>query len=438
MGSTDSTEKQPDVYIDDFTKPVYLCTKLKKYKNKPKYLVSNIKSYVFDLDSPLKFDVSYYTLYVDDGNIYDKINFVDSVDENSDKLYFIQNIDGTSALKSFDNVILDDPTKNLSSWVKVSKPIILDDIDILFIDPFYISEQNKRDISLRDYIKETYGKSFGSKIKYVAVIYVPHGKTGIKTQKYKELLNSNLGYTIKDLDPESRKQFFIHNTFNFDVLFKSKKICNSGECKNFGFNEKTGKFNYNVKINQRTTNPEMPGIYFTHFELGNLITPMQRKSKFETVKHKSYYGSIGLVYSVEYLFSNYHVNLKTGQNYGYGNETDVLSYFQLFGDEAIVRANTIPLDAITYLTVEISSFEKKFIYESLGRRQFTFGDVIDLYNENSKTKWYIRKSNLLKILKLYKSDIPPIVITFFNYGGASSLRDYGTVYDTDSDDDLMN
>lgn len=465
MGTSNGKETSGHIADLPHIKSVDICIKLNKFKDKTNYLGSKDWN-VFNLDSTLKEIADkkrnlYFILYPEYNelltynlNLIHEINFVEAIDEkNSIPLYEIQNR-SLFDLKDFKDLILTNPDKNKSIWYKVSIPglaasipsvpslaAFLTDIEIVKIhyDQDLDSDSTYYDKTLREYLKVKYAKVFGPEIQYVFFIGIEKEDSVNTTQQYRDLINTNLGYTIKDLKDNFKNNYLIHNTYNFDIIFKSKKLCNSGECDKIGFDEKTGKFNYKVKLNPRELIPEMPGIYFTHFEF---TKPLTLESKFKTNNYNSLYGDIGIVYSVEYLFSKYHVNLKSDQGFGYGEDIDIDSYFHLNGDEAIVRANTIPLKDISFLVVNITGYEKKFIYDSLGyNKDFTFKDVIDLYNTNNKSKWYIRKSNLLKIIKLYKynsvkknmSNLPPIFISYFKQG----LKDYGTIYDTDSDKDLM-
>lgn len=256
-------------------------------------------------------------------------------------------------------------------------------------------------------------------------------------QKHRDLINEDLGYTFKDLSPNLHKFFMIHETYNFDEISNYGKLCNSGECEKKGFNEKTGVYDFKVKINPRELIPEMPRIYFTHLKIPKDVRPMDLDSSFEVFDRDALYGDVGIVYTVEYLFKNYHINLKSDQEFGYGNKIDINSYFKLIGEEAIVRANTIPLKDIECILLNLRYHELRFIYDNLGYdTDFKLGDVIKLYKENVNNKWYIRKSNLTKLIKYYKKNLPLIYVTK-SYLEPFEYENYGTQFDTDSDREML-
>lgn len=205
----------------------------------------------------------------------------------------------------------------------------------------------------------------------------------------------------------------IHSTWatNLADIIKTGKICVTPECFDDLFDEKSGIFLYNH--NEKLTsmfNHRQPGIYMELFEHSKVDVrpPMTQDDSFFHFRYFNVdswatpviYGNVGFIYPFEEIFGKYVVSVKADEKYGGGKEISLDSYIKNFPGECVIRANSVPINNISGLTVFFSFTEIDFIYDRLSHlKEYTLRDVISLYLSNSS--WYVRKSVFLKVLQAY-------------------------------------
>ena len=210
MGS--SNQKEKNAIINPKFSPIKsidICVKLNKFNDKPNYLFSEDWN-VFHLDSTLK-EISngnreelFYLLYdnykrmlSDNIELIHEINFIESIktENKAISLYEIQN-QNLFDLKDFSDLILSDPEKNKSIWYKISEENISnfsEDIEIVKIHyDKDLSDLKNYNMTLREYLKMKYNKIFDSNIKYIFFMEIEKQDSINMTQKYRDLINSNL------------------------------------------------------------------------------------------------------------------------------------------------------------------------------------------------------------------------------------------------------
>lgn len=313
----------------------------------------------------------------------------------------------------------------------------------------HLSFKQNPDETLLEYLNRSYDEAgvFIEINTELPTIFVrPETGSVLNERLTKTLTNRNLGYTLKDFNISPEGLFFIHKTYHFEEIYKNGGICDQGDCSRVGFNEKTGVYDKNLKITPHRGVNKMPGVYFTHFQEHK---PLSLDSEFVLYPEHSFYGNIGMVFSVENIARKYHVNFKGDHYFGYGSEVTPKKFFSdieegedsIYGArEAIVRTNKVSLDEMVYLTVNFSNSEMIFLRDTLATSA-TLSDVLDLYRSLRDDHWYIRKSALLKVDDIYKADgkkLPPIVALYpkINMNNYERLT-FGTEFDVDSDHEML-
>lgn len=395
---------------------------------------------VYDLDthiinSNLEF---WYPVIKDNIEMY----FLDSLETYKKKnLYRIQ--DSWSKFKVFENI--DKP-----SYIEIvdikSKNDKSEDIYVLELQENFIKIKNS---TIRDFVYNNYKIKIPQRYTKI-FIYRPY----VYEKEEKDLtelsnINDDLGITLDDIIPNEYPFYFLHSTNNFKSILDSKKICNYKECDVDFFDEKTGEYLYpTTNIENKWGVVPKPGIYMEYIDVDDilfqtLVTDDLFRPK--TLKTSSeIYGEIGFIYPLEEIFK-YHVNVKGTQFYGKGDKVDLNDFYSLATEnEIIVRANSIEIDKASAVHVQFSSIELKFIYDyipnnsDIKRNEIRIQDVISLYKDQRNNHWYIRKSNLIKVIDAYEEngfEIPPILCTKINYDTTSKI--YNTIYDVDSDDEYL-
>lgn len=413
-----------------YYKEVFLCYSYPRHKDF--VIAENIPARAFHLDRTNIKDIKHLDYRITPKNSTLRV----STDVSTGiPLYYIQ--DGKFPnLATFEDAIITDPERNASDFVKLRREYLSDKIITVEVPRSFFRQKNH--ISLRNYLSSEYNITFPPEIRYIILTNLSKDNPLNTTHKFEDLVNDRLGITLKDIKPTLHRNYFVHDTNSFEETFESGELCNSGECDKKGYDPETGIYDLTVKLNPRETIPEMPGIYFTHLDPNLYNSPMNKHSLFHINKRAdNFYGQIGFIYSLEYLFKNYRVNLKGDQGFGYGKEIDIEEYLKYnYSGEAIVRANEIPIKDIAALIIELHYSEIRFIYEQMRDvEDFTFGDVIKLYKKYRNMKWYIRKSNLTKVLRTYGKKLPLIILTRGEEYSIESSN-YGTRFDRDSSDDL--
>lgn len=407
--------------------PVHICYYTKKYNNKPNCFVTYDKYKLFNLDSEIfpKYSDIYYK------SSDEIIIGISKSLENAKNLYYIQNGNDFIEFKNMDIVSADN---NLAHVLKIP----IEEISKVNMLEFNFPAEDFKG-TLREYIKSEYSKyglsySFLDDLKGYIFPILPDKDSPFNKMNVRSIVNRWSGYSYKDFTFPTNNLYFIHNTYDFDKIKKSKFLCSLGICNSTNFIESTGFYVNKDLIKPREMIQEQPGIYFTHFKYPEYM--LKKDSLFRLLDYYSIYGNIGFIFNVEEIFKKYKVNLKKDQNFGYGQENDIISYFKINGDEAIVRANKIPLSMIKAIRITFGYSELRFIYENFPEDNFSLNDVVNLYKKNRNKHWYIRKSGLLKIVDSYKKDIPLIIASKHIYDDIE-VYNYGTEFDIDSDPELM-
>lgn len=423
MGNNTSIENVSDINISP--KNVYICFTTERYKDQSHVFVMRNTSSIYHIDS---LDLPKNLFYKDRDEII--LGYVETLD-NAKDLYSIQ--DGNEFI-DFRDLDVRDADDNLAEVLKLPKEYVID------IQTIEINRPPKTfDGSFRDYIKSIYEENdFVDSMEGYYLPIFPSKDSKLNTKKIRSTVNKWKGYTYKDFTFPTNNLYFIHNTYNYNTITESGYLCNMGDCEGQMFRESTGVYDITkTKQNPREQIEEQPGIYFTQFKYPEYM--MRKDSLFNILEYNSWYGDIGFIFNVEEIFRKYRVNLKADQSFGYGPEVDISSYFRLTGDEAIARANKIPLSMVKAIRISFGYSELRFIYENFSEDNFTLQDVINIYKKNRDKHWYIRKSNLLKVIDSYgKKTLPFIIATKRHRYVGEEIDNYGTEFDMDSDPELMN
>lgn len=370
-------------------------------------------------------------------------------------LYKIQN--NGRLLKSFDhiNVKSDDYLSDIFLIDAKSKDAKIDNVFILELEDDYdkiIKLFERSPKTLRQKIKDQMNIDVPLKFDNILLYLVEEDVNIPKTvrvmkeddSKMPDNINNNLGITIKDIKPEEYPFYFLHSSNDFDLILKIGKICTFGKCDVNFFDEKTGKYLYpKVPISEHQS-IRAPGVYMEYLELGDFFMPpighndIFRTKMLHTMSMA--YGQLGFIFPLEEIFK-YHVNVKKISRLGQAPDVDLMEY-HLTGQrtEIIVRANSIDISKASAVHVQFSAIELKFIYTYVPKVmgipsvKITLQNIIDLYEEQRNNHWYIRKSNLLKVVDGYKAlglDVPPLLCSRINYDNSDKI--YDTIYDTDSE-----
>lgn len=210
------------------------------------------------------------------------------------------------------------------------------------------------------------------------------------------------------------KYSMMHATRNYENVIIDGNLCTFGDYKTDFYNEKTGEYLFPKRFNFI-----FPGIYMELFKDFTSL-PLQQKDEFNINPIYTEYGDIGFIFPFEKIFQ-YYVELKTIQNGGYSKNISIEHYvYNRKIGEAIVRANKIPIKYASSLFIKFNIFERLYIADKFKNRKNnpTLRDIINLYRKNPDNKWYIRKSSLLKILKIYnniKTRLPKLYCVYQNY-----------------------
>jgi len=371
-------------------------------------------------------------------------------------LYVIQGDE--SKVKPFDNVVIENNNATLSETFLIEQEsyqykedlddVFLFNIDGLSLGLFYGIRFSDKGNTLREIIEKRVGKKIPSVYSRICFIEskIPsvEWETDVvhKNLLLPEKINEDLGITLSDIIPKEYPFYFLHSTNYFDHIFVTKKICNYGQCETEAFNETTGKYLFPKLSVPTHASAQAPGIYMEHLKLDTRFSlPLEKNDLFRTIRYSSNYGDIGFIFPLEEIFK-YHVNIMGDQGFGYGRKVDLNDYYSLDrNSEIVIRANSIDLEKAIAVSVIFSSIELQFIYNFLPRHKqiqrsaLTLGQIIDFYKEFRSERWFLRKSNLLKVVDAYgEENLPPLYI-FQHERTDPTYGIYETIYDTDSETD---
>lgn len=419
------------------------------------------KAPLLDLDKTIPTKFSFYAYMCSSFKPLSQDNFYFINDLNANKLERrnLYNIQGnTLKVKPFDNIIIDEDsgklsetfliTQESSKYKEDSNDVFMFNIDGLSLFKFYDSCHDEKDKTLREIIEISFGEKIPSVYSRICFITSKSPATEWETTVvHKNLLlsekiNEDLGITLSDIVPKEYPFYFIHSTNYFDHIYATQKICNYGQCETEAFNEKTGKYLFPKLTVPTHASMQAPGIYMEHLKLDTRFSlPLERDDLFRTIRYSSYYGGIGFIFPLEEIFK-YHVNIMGDQEFGYGKKVDLNDYYSLDrNSEIVVRANSIGLEKAIAVSVIFSSIELQFIYnflpkhKKMQRATITLGQIIDFYKEFRSERWFLRKSNLLKVVDAFGEEKLPPLYLFQHETIDPTYGIYDTIYDTDSDTD---
>lgn len=437
-------------------KDTKLAFRHKKYKE-GRYMFSTVKSdrilYLPQADGTTVFDgiaKEINFLYHIDENLYD-ISYMQRSDPQAIKLYNIQC--GEYTVTDFGGQKVDKVEKMLvSSYEKVRAELVKPVQLVVLPHTRFANRETtfpKPDEGekLADYLKRLYDH-FDMELEYdpkKPTIFVLPGKDSpFNSHQTRHAVNRYKGHTAKDFNFNLTGEYFHHETRSFDKIYENKALCAQAFCGEQNFDLRTGVYTGSSEVKPREMINEQPGIYFGHVSLSRDIPSLDEPFTWSDGFTPTGYGGIGVAYKVQDIVDNYRVNLKEDEDYGYGPEMTPFEYFRsgnLHG-EAIARTSRVPLTMAAFLTVAFSYSEVRFIHEHFTEngmvKNFTMKDIIDLYKIERKDHWYIRKSDLLKVVDVYGENmLPPIIPKIPDWDRCDDEVIYNTEYDINSDDELF-